>query len=144
MTEEVPVYYKDGSYLNEATKALQDGRYGDVFAECRQALNTLYNGIDKWGDSQQLTIEEGTKIQNASGNEKVNVKRSTYFSKLVGHKEKGERINKLRNHVHQFQSLDPHSPDYVGLEFTRQDAIFVMTVTTSFAACAMKYISEYG
>lgn len=80
-------------YINEANKALNDGRYGDVFEECRQAFNALYNGIDERIETK-LTEDEKNKIQSSS--EKVNTKRNVSFSKLVGHEEKGRRINQLR------------------------------------------------
>jgi hypothetical protein len=34
----IPLTYEVLKYLNEACKALSDGRYGDVFGECRESL----------------------------------------------------------------------------------------------------------
>ncbi len=134
----IPLTHKVLKYLNEACSALSDGRYGDVFGECRESLNALYNGIDEWVDGV-LTAEETNKIQNSS--EKVNTKRNIGFSKLVGHTEKGKRINQLRNSLHQFLSLDPHKPDYKGIEFTRGDGISALNMSASFMGNILEYLS---
>lgn len=128
-------------YLNEACRALSDGRYGDVFGECRESINALYNGVDEWADNM-LTVEDRNNIEHSS--EKVNTKRNIGFSKLVGHAEKGKRINQLRNSLHQFLSLDPHKPDYNGIEFTRGDGISALNMSASFIGNILEYLSSAG
>ena len=66
----------------EACRALNDGRYGDVFEECRESLTALSKGIDEWVHSV-LTDEDINKIQTSA--EKENTRRNIGFSKLVGH-----------------------------------------------------------
>jgi hypothetical protein len=61
----IPLTHEVLKYLNEASRALSDGRYGDVFGECRESLNALYNGIDEWVDCV-LTGEDAKKIQDSS------------------------------------------------------------------------------
>jgi hypothetical protein len=65
-----------------------------------------------------------------------------YFSKLVKHEEKAKRINRLRNSLHQYASLDPHSPDYQGMNFTRDDAISICNLTSSFISGMLSYMVE--
>jgi hypothetical protein len=86
----------------------------------------LYNGIDEWVENV-LTVEDRNNIENSY--EKMNTKRNIGFSKLVGHKEKGKRINQLRNSLHKFLSLDPHKPGYKGIEFTRGDGISALNIS---------------
>lgn len=69
-------------YLNEACRALNDGRYGDVFGECRESPTALDKGIEEWVHGV-LTDEDINKIQTSA--EKENTRRNTGFSKLVGH-----------------------------------------------------------
>ncbi|NAL78244.1 hypothetical protein [Nitrososphaera sp. AFS] len=135
----IPLTHEVLKYLNEASRALSDGGYGDVFGECRESLNALYTGIDEWVKGV-LTIDETSKIQNA-GAEKVNARRNIGFTKLVGHEEKGKRINQLRNSLHQFLSLDPHKPDYKGIEFTRGDGISALNMSASFTGNVLEYLS---
>src|SRR5205807_10203950 len=104
-------------------------------------LNALYNGIDEWGDKLPLSKEEKDSIQTA-GSEKTDAKRNLYFSKLVQHDEKGERLNKLRNSLHRYLSLDPHEPDHKGVHFTREDAVFALRTTAGFCANILKQL-EY-
>jgi hypothetical protein len=134
----IPLTHEVLKYLNEAWSALSDGRYGDVFGECRESLEALYKGIDEWVDGA-LTAEETSKIQNSS--EKVITKRNIGFTKLVGHTEKGQRINQLRNSLYQLLSLDPHKPDYKGIEFTRSDAISAINMSASFIGNILDYLS---
>lgn len=135
---EIPLTHDLIKYLNEAHKALNDGRYGDVFGECRQSINALYNGIEQWGKSQ-LTDDDKNKIPNNS--EKTNTLRNISFLKLVEHEEKGKRINQLRNSLYQYLSLDPHEADYKGITFTRGDAISALNITTSFVSNILYYMN---
>jgi hypothetical protein len=64
------------------------------------------------------------------------------FSKLVKHEEKADRINKLRNSLYQYASLDPHAPDHQGIEFSRDDAISVCNMTSSFIEGMLSYLVE--
>jgi len=73
---------------------------------------------------------------------KENAKRNLYFSKLLKHDEKGERLNKLRNSLYQYLSLDPHEPDHKGVHFTRDDALFAFGTTSGFCANILKHL-EY-
>jgi hypothetical protein len=134
----IPLTHEVLKYLSEACRALSDGRYGDVFGECRESLNALYNGIDEWGEGV-LTPEDVSKIENSS--EKVNTKRNISFSKLVGHAVKGKRINQLRNSLYQFLSLDPHKPDYKGIDFSRGDGISALNMSASFIGNILEYVS---
>lgn len=130
---DVPLTADVTRYLSDAERALKEGRWGDVFGECRKALNALYNGIDEWGATLKLTKEEESLIQKAQG-DKVAVQRNIYFSQLAEHAEKGERFNRLRNSLYQYLSLDPHEPDYKDVTFTRDDAMFALRLTYGFAA----------
>lgn len=71
----------------------------------------------------------------------MNTKRNIGFSKLAWHTEKGKRINQLRNSLHQFLSLDPHKPDYKGIEFTRGDGISALNMSASFIGNILEYVS---
>jgi hypothetical protein len=44
---DIPITDNITYYIGEANKALNDGRYGDVFGECRQALSALFNGVGR-------------------------------------------------------------------------------------------------
>jgi hypothetical protein len=76
-------------YITEANKALNDGRYGNIFGECRKALYALYNGVQKWGEPK-LTNDEKKNIESSSEKAKENALRNMCFSKLVKHDEKAK------------------------------------------------------
>jgi hypothetical protein len=111
-------------FLNDAEGSFKEGRWGDVFGECRKALNVLYNGIEEWGKAKALANEQTD----------ASARRNVYFAQLMGHPEKGERMNRLRTSLYQYLSLDPHEPDHKGVVFTRDDAMFALRVTYGIAA----------
>ncbi len=129
---DLPLTTEVTRFLNDAESSFKDGRWGDVLGDCRKAMNALYNGIDQWGAVQNLTREESQYIQ--SQGEKVGAQRNVYFSRLLGHPEKGERLNKLRTSLYQYLSLEPHESDYGGVIFNRDDAMFVLRITYGFVA----------
>jgi hypothetical protein len=67
--------------------------------------------------------------------------RNVFFSRLSGHEEKGARINKLRNSIYYFLSLDPHEPDYKDITFSREDGILAINITRNFIANMLRCIS---
>ena len=87
-----------------------------------------------------LTREDAKKIQDSS--EKVSTKRNIGFSKLVGHAEKGKRINHLK--IELASILEPeysHEPEYKGIEFTRGDGNSALNMSASFIGNILEYLS---
>jgi hypothetical protein len=140
---DLPLTAEVTRFLGEAERALKDGRSGDVFGECRKALNALYNGIDVWGATQKLTKEEEAQIQKAQ-TDKVSLQRNIYFSRLAGHPEKGERFNKLRNSLYQYLSLAPHEAEYKEITFSRDDAMFVLRTTYGLMAHTLHNMTHHA
>lgn len=140
LPSELPITSDITKFLHDAEQAMKEGRWGDVFGESRKALNTLYNGIEEWGSKQQLTKEENDNIENAKPDEKLNIRRNIYFSRLVGQPEKGRRLNAVRNSLYQYLSLYTHEPDHKGIDFTQSDAIFVSRAAVSFIANVLSHL----
>lgn len=129
-------------FLSEAQKAIMEGRYGDALGECRKVLNVVYNAVDAWGASHEFEKEIAQRLQDIKAGDRPNALRKYVFEKLVGHKEKGERINNLRNVLFQYLSLDAHEADHSGMEFTPHDALLAVRVTTGFAANVLRYLAN--
>jgi len=123
-------------FLSESDKAMNEGRYGDVLQECRKALDSLESGIDEWAKNQTFSEPEIAKINQNNGKEK----REVYLSKLIGDSEKAKRLNVIKGNLHSYLSLDPHQPEYKGMEFTRDDAKFVIYAVTGLINNILKYL----
>jgi hypothetical protein len=129
-------------FIHDAERAVQEGRYGDVFGECRKAVEALFKGVEEWGIKQQLTEKESAAIESATSGDKLNMKRQIYFSRLVEHPEKGKRLNALRVDLTNYLSLDPHEAEYKGIDFTNNDASFALRITVGFASNILNHL-EY-
>jgi len=123
-------------FLSESDKAMNEGRYGDVLQECRKALDSLERGIDEWAKNQTFSEPETAKINQNNGKEK----REVYLSKLIGDIEKAKRLNVIKGNLHSYLSLDPHQSEYKGMEFTRDDAKFVIHAVTGLINNILKYL----
>ena len=117
---------------------MSEGRYGDVLQECRKALDALDSGIEEWATNSTLTEDETNRIKQNSGKE---VKKEIYLSKLIGDENKAKRLNMIRGKLHYYLSLDPHQSEYKGMEFTQDDAKFVLHAVTGFINNMLKYLS---
>lgn len=126
-------------FLSESNRAMNEGRYGDVLQECRKALDALDNGIEEWATNSSLTEDEINRIKQ---NSKKDVKKEIYLSKLIGDEIKAKRLNSIRGALHFYLSLDPHQPEYKGMEFTRDDAKFVLHAVTGLISNMLKYLSN--
>lgn len=126
--------------LDNARVAYDEGRYSDVFSECRKALGSIYVGMENWCKNN-LTVEEKTKSSEIKS-DKTNFLRNLSVTKLVGHEEKSTRINNLRNAIFQFTSLSPHSPDYPDMVFNQADANLALNITSSFISNLAFYLKE--
>lgn len=123
-------------FLSEANRSMNEGRYGDVLQECRKALDALDNGIEEWA-TKSLTEDETNKIKQNTGKD---IKKEVYLSKLIGDENKAKRLNRINVALHHYLSLDPHQSEYKGLEFTIDDAKFVLHAVTGFINNMLKYI----
>lgn len=123
-------------FLDESNQAMNEGRYGDVLQECRKALDALDNGIEEWATGKLSEIEVG-KIKNGG----KDAKKELYLSKLIGDENKAKRLNSIRSNLHYYLSLDPHQSEYKGMEFTLDDAKFVLHAVTGFIGNMLKYLS---
>ncbi len=126
-------------FLSKANTAMTQGRYGDVLKECRSVIDTLDNGLEEWAKTISLTEEENNKIKQ---NGKQGTKRETYLSKLIGDKEKAMRLSKVISDLHYYFSLDPHEAEYKGMQFTIDDAKFVMHTVSSLSNNILKYMTK--
>jgi len=126
-------------FLSESNRALNEGRYGDVLQECRKALDALDKGVEEWATSKPLTEIENTRIKQSGGKD---VKKEIYLSKLIGDENKAKRLNMIRGALHFYLSLDPHQSEYKGMEFTLDDAKFVLHAVTGFINNMLKYLSN--
>lgn len=123
-------------FLNQANKAMNEGRYDDVLAECRGAIDALDKGIEEWGSKISLTEEENNKIKQ---NGKQGTKREIYLPKLMNDKEKGIRLSKVIGNLHYYLSLSPHEAEH-NSQFTIYDARFVLHSVYSYTANILEYI----
>jgi len=126
-------------FLSESNRAMSEGRYGDVLQESRKALDALDNGIEEWATNSSLTDDEINRIKQNSGKD---LKKEIYLSKLIGDENKAKRLNAIRKDLHFYLSLDPHQPEYKGMEFTHDDAKFVLHAVTGFINNMLKYLSN--
>ena len=126
-------------YLSESNRAMSEGRYGDVLQECRKALDALDSGIEEWATNSPLTEDEINRINQ---NSKKDAKKEIYLSKLIGDETKAKRLNSIRGALHFYLSLDPHQSEYKGMEFTHDDAKFVLHAVTGFINNMLKYLSN--
>jgi len=126
-------------FLREAERSMKEGRWDDVFGECRKAMTALYKGIDEWGATQTIPKEELESIKGSEDN--GSNKKDIYFKRLLDHPEKGERLNKLRTGLYRYLSLDPHEADYKGISFTRDDASFALRITYGFVANVLSLLA---
>ena len=113
---ELPLTSNIMRFVEDAKTSMNEGKHGDVLSKCRKALDALDGGIDEWGKKLEL-------------NDKENSKREQILTKLFGEKEKAKRFNEIKNKFHSYLSLDPHEPQYKGIEFTREDAKFVLVTS---------------
>lgn len=130
-------------FLSQASKALDEGRYGDVLFEGRKVIDSLDNGIEEWGKNKTLTAEDATKLEELKSkpNGKRIGKREEELSKLMADVEKGVRLGLTIGNLHYYLSLNPHEPEHKS-NFTIDDAKFVIHSITSYANNILKYI-EY-
>ena len=126
-------------FLTQSTRAMNEGRYSDVLKECRNAFDALDNGVEEWGKNMPLTDDETSKIKQ---NNKSGIKREIYLSRLIDDKEKASRISKIIGDLHYYFSLNPHEAEYKGIQFTIDDAKFVIHSTTSLINNILKYIAN--
>ena len=125
LTENIVKFHKD------ASKAISDGRYGDVLQECRKMIESLETGIKEWGKKNVSSQEQGNKDELEN-----------YFTKLMGNEEKARRLNELRKSLRSYLSLDPHEPEYKTIVFIRDDAKFVWYATLGFVNNVLKYMDS--
>lgn len=125
LTENIMKFHKD------ASKAMSDGRYGDVLQECRKMIESLETGIKEWGKKIVSSQEQGNKGELEN-----------YFTKLIGDEEKARRLNELRKTLRSYLSLDPHEPEYKTIVFIRDDAKFVLYATVGFINNILKYMES--
>lgn len=125
-------------FLNNATRAFNEGRYGDVLKECRNAFDALDGGLEEWINNKTLTEEENKIRQNG----KQSAKRELYLSKLMNDQIKAERLSKVIGDLHNYLSLNPHEAEYKGMIFTNYDAKFVIHTVTSLVSDILKHIEN--
>lgn len=121
-------------FLTNATRAYNEGRYGDVLKECRNALDALDSGVEEWVKSKP-----SVKMEN---NTKETTKGALSLSVLLNDKEKATRLYKIINDLHYYLSLNPHEAEYHGMVFTNYDAKFVLHAVTSLVSDILKHIEN--
>lgn len=129
------------SFLHAAEKAIREGRWDDVYGDCRNALNVLYRGVDEWGSKQRLSNEENESINSAK--DKTATKRNIFFPRLADHPEKGKRLNNLRSSLYSYLSLEPHQGEYQDVHFNREEASFALKSTAGFCAIVLRCLEHH-
>ncbi|MHB8547156.1 MAG: hypothetical protein ACYDAJ_10360 [Nitrosotalea sp.] len=139
----IPLTEEIMKFLSQATKAMDEGRYGDVLFECRKVIDALDKGIEEWGKNTTLNAEEKLKLEDLKSkpNGKRIGKREEDLSKLMADVEKGVRLGVVIGNLHYYLSLNPHEAEHKS-SFTVDDAKFVMHSITSYARNILKYIEN--
>lgn len=133
----IPLTQHIVKFLDNATRAFSEGRYGDVLKENRNALDALDVGLEEWSKNKSDTnIESEVKHDNKSS------KRENYLSILFNDQEKATRLNKIMTDLHYYLSLNPHEAEYKGMIFTNYDAKFVLHAVTSLVNDILKHIEN--
>ncbi|MBI1828092.1 MAG: hypothetical protein HY222_01860 [Thaumarchaeota archaeon] len=140
---EIPLTEEVMKFVSQATKAMNEGRYGDVLFECRKVIDALDKGIEEWGKNTTLNAEEKLKLEDikSKSNGKRIGKREEELSKLMADVEKGVRLGMVIGNLHYYLSLNPHEAEHKS-NFTVDDAKFVIHSITSYARNILKYIEN--
>lgn len=134
-----PISTKVNEFIHTAEEAMKHGDYDGVLGECRKAVAALDEGIIRLGKNLDLS---GDEIKTMNGNNDIG-KRDIVLHKLLGHEEKGKRLNEVNKALFRYLSLDPHQSEYDGLHFSKFDAIFALRTTITFVSTILNYMSMY-
>lgn len=124
-------------FINNARRAFDEGRYGDVLKECRNSLEALDSGLDAWFSAKKREI-----TPNEEPNTKKADKRKNQLAVLLNNDEKANRLNNIIRDLHYYLSLNPHEAEYKGIIFTNYDAKFVLQTVGSLVNDVLKHIED--